>query len=350
MLRAVSNICFVFTWVLVIAGAVMYHVVVARVLPPLTDLPVNLATGFDDVFRFSYMQQDAANVTASAARALGKCGVVASSACAGNAPLSVNGSSDTRAERESIVAALQNSLSTIGRVAGDRYFGTPPLQGVAQEIGNITAGVAQLSGATDCAQSSAVYCDIYRAATALDSRVSGVQAEIETFKGSKDADNFEDFSRYFHLLHVLPYFLVIAMIFFSCFWGQGAICCGTEASRFSCFWGRFACFTLIPFAVFWLASFVLTVAVVVGRGAVKSDAAEARINYLQGDPTVAEVLEHLEAKFPEFWSYVFANLVSGLTAWVGASAVLLAINAFVMAYAVCLCCAQPYRKSGLVES
>lgn len=343
MIRSLATCCFGLCWLLVIAGTVMYHVVVAKVLPPLKDLPVNLATGFDDVLRFNYMEQDARTVRDSAANALSKCNVSAVAACwPSYQPRPVPGSSNTGAERASMVAAFQNSLGTIERVAGDRYFGTPQLQVAAQELSNLTAAIAQLNDTMECARSNVLFCGVYNSAGELLASVSGVRAEIDRFKGSEAVDSFEDYSPYFFALHFLPYLLVIAMLFFTCFWCQGGICCGEHASRF-------ACCTLIPFAVFWCASFVLMLAVVAGGAAAKGGAAEVRIKQLQGDPTAAAVLEHIEAKFPEFWNLVFAQLFSGLRAWVGASTVLTAICVLVALYGCCLCCAQPYRKNGLVD-
>mmetsp|Transcript_38513 Transcript_38513/g.87584 ORF Transcript_38513/g.87584 Transcript_38513/m.87584 type:complete len:344 (-) Transcript_38513:89-1120(-) len=343
MIRPVCNCCFALTWLLVIIGVVMYHIIVGQVLPPLKELPTNLAVGFDDVFRFRYLQQDATIVRDSAADALAKCNVVANMACSNYQPLAVTGYSNTGMERRAIAGAFDHSLATIQRVAEDKYFGTPELQTTAKELVNISGSLARISDSMPCNQSSPLYCGIYKAGAELVSRATTVRAEIDRIEGSGAVDNFEEYSGYFVALHALSYLLVIAMVFYTFFWAQGGVCCSDGASRFSC------C-TLLAFSIFWFIAFVLMLAVVAGGVVAKRGAAEVRIAQLNGSPTVAELLENIEARFPQFWTTVFENLISGLRKWVGASAVLMAICIFVMVYACCICCVRPYRKNGLVEA
>jgi len=344
MLRHAATCCFAICWLLVIAGTVMYHVVLVKVLPPLRELPDNLAQGFDKVFRFEYMEQDARVVKESAASALRRCNVVARVACASYRAVPVPGSSETGPERQAIVNAFNHSLATIKRVADDEYLGTPELQQTAQELHNITASLSQLKDSMPCTGSNVLYCNIYEAGEAILANLSQVQAEIDRFKSSDEVETFEDYSKYFYWLHALPYVLVIAMFFFSCFWCQGGLCCCQEDAP------RWVSLSLIPFSILWLVALILMIIVVFGGVVAKIGASELRIMQLKGEPTVAQVMDHIKATFPQFWEIVFEDLMSGLSAWIGGSAALLAICIIVMLYACCLCCCQPYRKIGLVDS
>uniref|UniRef100_A0A7S4UWV5 Uncharacterized protein n=1 Tax=Alexandrium monilatum TaxID=311494 RepID=A0A7S4UWV5_9DINO len=339
--RTVSTALLLVCWLLVIAGVMIYHVAVSRVLPPLQDLPENVATGFGELLGFDYLEQDARLVQDSAATALTRCNVSASAACPTYQPIPVPGSSNTSAERQAIVDAFGHSLGTILRVADDQYFGTGVLRQTARGLGNITADLARLNDIMACAASNAIFCSIYEAGGTVLSQVQSVRAEIDRFKGSKEVEIFE-YAVYFCLLYILPYFLVVSMIFLTCFWAQGGDCYGSSRSMAVC--------TAILFALFLIVAFALmTTVVVAGRAVARADAAEVHVTQLRGDPTVVQLLGHIEANFPEVWDLVFSNFIRGLSGWVGASAVLLAICIIVMLYSCCLCCCRPYHTGALLE-
>uniref|UniRef100_A0A7S1MCF9 Uncharacterized protein n=1 Tax=Alexandrium catenella TaxID=2925 RepID=A0A7S1MCF9_ALECA len=344
VMRAASTCCFFVCWLLVVASALMYHVVVARLLPPLQDLPTNIATGFDDVFRFAYMTRDAQTVKDSAASALSKCNVVASAACPSYQMRPVPGESNTTDERNAIVTAFRESLATVQRVADDEYFGTAELQKTAQELANMTASIAQLSDTMPCSDSNVLYCNIYKAGETVISEVASVRAEMDRFRDSPAVDNFEEQSSWLLVLHALPWLLVVAMLSLSIFWCQGGLCCCQAGGSV------YAWCSLLPFVVFWLLTFILMFVVVAAGVVLKVGSGDVVLDQLRGRPTLAQLVEHIETKFPDFYNVAIADLISAFKAWVGASAIMLAVSVVVLLHSCCLCCARPYRKTGLVES
>merc|ERR1712224_1053096 len=168
MQRPAWTICFCFVWILIVPGVVLTHFSLVKLLPHISDLPQNIVQGFDETFKFAYLEQDSKTVEKAASDALGLCGVNAADVCPTQAyPSSyvpAGRTSDTTAEKAKIVAAFQTSLSIVQKVANDKYLGIDDLKPTANALTKIVNDLEQLKGEMECRNSTVVYCSIYDSA------------------------------------------------------------------------------------------------------------------------------------------------------------------------------------------
>merc|ERR1712060_156881 len=164
-------------------------------------------------------------------------------------------------ERLEIQGAFNSSLSKIEQVATDPYLGIEDLSSTAEHLGKISEQLDSL-GTTECDVTNSAYCEIYEAADGL---VDGAQATLDAIDdliGSEQVQRFEDHSDRLALLYVLPYLLLVSMLFFTCFWKKDAAWCCCGGSFVGCiFW-------FIHF-VLWLASLIVNLVIVVAAWALK---------------------------------------------------------------------------------
>merc|ERR1711879_1024724 len=73
----------------------------------------------------------------------------------------------------------------------------------------------------------------------------------------------------------------------------------------------------------------------------KSD--EVKLGSLfNGNPSLKELLEHIQTAYPDFWALVFANLEKGLIQFYASFVVFLFICILIAFYGCSLCCCRPY--------
>jgi len=336
-MRHMCTCCFGLLWLLVLAGTALLHIVIHRAVPEVQDLPANINTGIGQVFRFDYLKQDATTMQQSSADALRKCTVIAETQCPNYQPGIAPGTSNTKEEREALVNASLNSLSIIQRVASDKYFSTPELRSAGEVLRNFSASLEQANDTMECSKSNEIYCTIFDAGKKLLEKETEIRAEVDRFMETKPVKLIENSSDYFRYCQALPYVLVLAMFFYTCFWCQGGTCCRKDSSGCAC------CY-LVPFAVLWTVFFAIVIALVAGAVGLKVGQGEIRIRYLNGDPSLQQVIEHLKANYPEFWELAFEHLIGRLTGVVGGAAILLVLSLLILTYACCICAIAPYRK------
>jgi hypothetical protein len=223
-------------------------------------------------------------------------------------------------------------------VASDKYFGQEGLQNTATQLNEITTKVDTIpDGDMQCAAALPLFCEISNSADSIVAGMAMVTAEIDKFKESDLVKQWDENKTYLTLLHCMPYFMVIAMLFFTLFWYRGGVCC-------FCRGGTKAGCGLILMAIFWLVSFILYV-VVLGTGialSVLKDQIEVPV--LKGTPSLEQAIDHIEYQYPEFWRIVFAGLVDGLDQLYKASWFFNVVALIILIYSFCECCCCPYRK------
>merc|ERR1711976_105903 len=106
-------------------------------------------------------------------------------------------------------------------------------------------------------------------------------------------------------LHALPYIMVLSLVFFTCFWMRGAVCC-------CCREGTIAGLALIPYVLLWLTSFVIYLIVFAIGTSIKYVADKIPVPGLKTEPSLKDAISHLDTKFPEFWNLCFAEMGDGL--------------------------------------
>jgi hypothetical protein len=335
-------------WILIVPGVVLTHFSLVKLLPHISDLPQNIVQGFDETFKFAYLEQDSKTVEKTSSDALLKCGVDAATVCPTKAyPTSyipAGRTSNTTVEKATIVAAFQTSLSIVQKVADDKYLGIDDLKPTADALNTIVSNLTQLEGTMECLKSTPVYCSIYDSAGQIVTGMATVTEALDKFKDSDIVKRWSDHEDQLNALHALPYIMVLALVFLTCFWCRGAVCC-------CCREGTIAGLALIPFVLLWLTSFVIYLIIFIVGVSIKYFADKIPVPVLRGEPTLAQAIEHLETQYTAFWDLVFADMADGLGLLLNASAFFVAVALIVGLYSTCLCCCCPYRsKAGKNES
>jgi hypothetical protein len=350
MQRPVWTICFFFIWILLLPGILLTHLALIKLIPEVEDLPGKVIKGFDEVFKFAYLAADSIEVQNAANDVVTACGKTPTTfcptaqqtctsgqqalvTCSGDAP-----SATIQATKARIVAAFAKSLAVVERVASDQYFGQPGLEDTATQLDDITKEVENIpDGDQPCVAALPMFCEISNSADSIVAGMSMVTAEIDKFKDSDIVKQWDENKTYLTLLHCMPYFMVIAMLFFTLFWYRGGVCC-------CCRDGTKAGCGLILMAIFWLASFILYVVVLASGIALSVLQKDIEVPVLKGNPSLEQAIDHIQYQYPEFWRIVFADLVDGLDQLYKASWFFNVVALIILIYGFCECCCCPYRK------
>jgi len=347
MKRPAWTLGFCFVWILVIPGVILTHLSLVKLLPHISDLPQNIVQGFDQTFKFAYLEKDSKTVESAAAEALLKCGVVASTVCPTEdypttyVPMDLK--SNTTVEKEKIVAGFQNSLSIIKKVASDKYFGVDQLKPTADALHKIVTDLDELSGEMSCFKSTPLYCNIHKSAGEIVSGMSTVTEALDNFKNSEIVKRWTEHEDKLTALHALPYIMVLSLVCFSFFWMRGGVCC-------CCRGGTIATLALIPFVIFWLTSFVIYLVIFILGIGIKYLADRVPVPVLRGEPNLKEAITHMETQFAAFWNLVFADMADGLDLLLNSSAFFVAVALIIALYSGCVCCCCPYRGKAKQEA
>lgn len=364
MERPAWTIGFVLIWLLVLPGAIMTHMGVGSLSGPLKDLPKNIVKGFDEVFRFNYMEQDVVKIKNACSTAIKLCpntlatteltcalgntygaGSTTSSCTKSNGLCAMN----TTESLATIQTAFVNSLAVVNRVANDKYFGTNELAATAASLNEIMAEMAKIPADMPCGETGTPgavqsFCEIYSNAGRILDGMSEVTKAIDAFEKNDAVKVWDDYSDFLTFLHLLPYIMVIALIFFSLFWLKGGICCCCKQGSLC---GSLA---LFPFAIFWLVTFIIYAVILAIGYTIKVLSKDIEVDGLKGKPSLKEAIEHIKDKFPLFWKTVFADMEDPClhlynSAWFFTIAALL-----ILVYSLCTCCCRPYQKTEAAEN
>jgi len=340
MQRPCWTIAFGIICLLVVPGAILTHLAVAKLIPSISDLPVNVAKGFDEVFKFAYLQQDSNTVKTSCASALSTCGVMnAAVQCPANptSPLQKT-ASGAGAAKVSIQSAFKRSLTIVNKIAGDVYFGTPALKDTADKLSAIVQELDKISPTMKCYEAVPTFCSIYTSADGIVKGMAQVDTAINTFKKSDAISTWNDYKDFLTFLHALPYLTVLSLLLFAIFWSRGGVCCccrdGTKAGTCA----------LIPSILLWLASFVIFGVVLAVGVAVKLFADKFEVAVLVGKPTMEAVIIHIQTNYADFWRVVFFDLEEGLDQLLLASYFFVGASLLQVLYSGLEMCCCPYRK------
>lgn len=323
--------CYVLTWAFWLVGVVVCHIAVSNLIDPIKELPANVRIGFYQELRFDHLVDDSQAVKEQSLKALQMCGASAGQCQDGNLPEQpVPQTNDTSAPKTAILGAFNRSLRTIEKVATDKYLGTAELQSTADNLRDITEQLDNLD--TDqCRATNEAYCSIYLAAEGLVTGAQQALDEVDSIINSKEIQDFEDNSDRLVYLHGLPYLLLVSMLFFFCFWRKDAACC--------CCGGSFVgCLLMVAHMILWLVALIIS-AVIVGAGL---GYGKVPMEKLEGDPTVEEVIDHIEANFEGFWKIVIVPLESPLSQFFTANLIFLLVCILISIYGLCTCICRPY--------
>jgi hypothetical protein len=365
MERPCWTICLFILWGLILPALIWTHVSVAGLLPGIKDLPSNIIVGFDDIFGFSRLETEAGNIrTASdTAIAMCYCGVTkcSSTQCLLSSTALVQAvvqlpvgttnpaTVDTTQQKNTINAAFASTLNQVDRVVSDPYFGTSAFASTASNLQTVQNEINNnLQNAVGpCSAIVPTYCRIRDSADAIVRGIGTVNAEITKFKNSDAIKMWKDSSDLFVTLHAMPYTLVAMMALFTLFWYvNSAVCCCCEGGK----GGSKVCICLIAVPLmflFWLFTMIMW-GIVVAVGAVLSfpleKAKDAKIDFLNNDPSLDTICQHLATKFPAFWSKTFKDIYEHLPGVYRCGIVFVIVAISICIYSLCACCVRPYQK------
>lgn len=337
--RPMWTACFIFIWILVGPGAVLTHLALARLSTPLKDLPSNVNKGLDETFKFAYLERDAAHVKNASSQALVKCNVNASDVCpSGSYPAFSFTDVNTSTELAQVNASFQNSLAVVNKIVNDIYFGVDSLQPTANRLNSIVGEMNKVNSTMKCGVAVPIWCNIYESSGGIVAGMGQVNDQINKFKNSDVVKEWENHGHRFEIVHCMPYFMVVALLFFTCFWVKGGVCC-------CCKGGTIATLVLIPYMLFWAVSFVIYTLICVAGFAVKYVADKIPVHVLRNKPSLKQAIDHLQTNYPEFWSPVFGSMTDGLETLFFASCFFVAVGLLILMYTMLECCCCPYRKA-----
>mmetsp|Transcript_19259 Transcript_19259/g.36042 ORF Transcript_19259/g.36042 Transcript_19259/m.36042 type:complete len:349 (-) Transcript_19259:24-1070(-) len=339
MQRPAWTICFFLLWVIILPGAILTHLALVESIPWLEDLPENIGKGLDDTFKFAFFKDDTMKVQEAAKVAVEKCNVNVSICETKNYPNSyTKTTSNTSVERQLIAQKLDSSLMSVNKIAHDKYFGIDELKPTANELETITQEFSQVKDdVMPCQQATPIYCEIYISADLIIEGFADVDKALDKFKNGEIIKTWSDYSSYLVCLHAMPYILIIGLLFFTFFWMRGGVCC-------CCRGGTKTGFLLLFYVILWLVCFILYFVVCVVGIAIKYASDKFKVSIFEDDPTIEDVLEHIQTKFPEFWKLVFADMEDGLDILLKASFFMVVGSILISIYSCCECCCCPYRE------
>jgi hypothetical protein len=329
----------VFLWLALVPGILFTHIAVTQLLDPLTSLPSNIVAGFDETFKFAHLQGESQKISSISLAALAKCNYNPTiSGCPSSPP--VNSTSvDTQSQKELLTGIFSATLDTVRKVTNDIYFGISDLQPTANNLNDIVDAMNQLNDTMPCGAVIASYCSIWQNADTIVSGIGQVDSAIDTFKNSKEVKAWNDNEDFFVFLHALPYFMVIAMVFFTFFHCKGGVCCCCSGGS------RCACLALVPYVLLWMVSFFVYAVVLVVGILTKNFKDHVNIGELNGNPNLEHVVEHIKVTFPEFWGLVFADMEAALTTLFAAAFFFTIANVMIGVFSMCECCCKPFKKN-----
>lgn len=328
--------------ILVLPGLILTHMSVGALIPTISDLPANLIQGFDEVFKFAYLKKDSENMKAACVTTLNDCKVIDPALTCPNFKPDPNNptqktSVDTTASKAAIKTAFTNSLSVVQKIANDKYFGTADFKETANNLNKVTAEVDKIQPSMKCYAAVPTFCTMWTSSDGLVKGMDQVNKAIDTFKTSDMIKTFDDNKDLLTILHALPYFLVISLLFFACFWWKGGVCCCCRGGSVI---GSLA---IIPSALFWLAAFIIYTVVMAVGCSIKYFSNKIEVPVFQGKPTLDVAVKHIIDNYPEFWNVVFKDMVAALDLLLLASFFFVAACILQSLYSCLEMCCCPYR-------
>lgn len=310
-------------------------VAVASLVPSLTDLPKNMATGFNEIFGFDKMQADAEKIKAASLEALTKCSMTHSDCPSTTSTVLVT----TTAEKAKIRAAQDNSLTQLQKVTNDPYLGVSAFSTAATALNDI-ANATNAVDDTDspCYLAATQYCLLYESGVAIVTGMGTVNDQINKFTKSDMVKTWEDASAFFKGMYAFPFILIIAAMCFCGTWLKDGTCC-CSASRCGCMMS--CCHFLFWFIFFVLVTIIMAVAI-----AIKMNTDGVEVPAVKGKPKLDVFMAHLEKEYPSFYNKVFKDLIDGLIGVHNASVVMWVFSVIIALYGCCVCCCKPYKDRG----
>lgn len=340
MCRKVWTCSYIFTWLLLIVGLALCHLAIGRLIPPMRDLPTNLHDGFYQVLGFDKLTADSQKIEDACVEAMALCSANPTNVT--NCDSYVGGLDQSRStsttQKDKIVAAFDSSLASIEKVGNDKYFGMQDLKDTADELKKIRDELNSMNTTNEyCQATNKAYCEMYHSASQINQKAASATTEIDNMINNEMVQTYVDNTDKLVAAHALPYVLVVSMLFFLIFWCRDAACC---CSGGSCL----GCVALLFHVLFWLVCLTVS-GIFAGAGIfVKyfADSMPIPGDVFKGSPTLRDLLDHVEAEYPQFWALVFEPLEGPCKLFANSMIIFVAFSLIIGLYGCCLCLCRPY--------
>jgi len=341
MKQLICTAFLLFSIVLMALGTVLCHMSLNTLLPPVVDLRANVRSGLDDVLQFASLEAKSLAVRTNAQAALALCNVTNATTDCATASTTNLQAVDSSSQLLQITDAFDGSLATIQTVVHDVYFGLATFQTSGTELDRIQANLTSLRNLSQpipCGGTNQFYCTIHSSAATILTQADQVKAGVDTLVNAKffvDYDGHVDKARY---LHALPYISWLGILFYLCFFvGKGA----TSPCRGG---SRKACCACAFHGIFWFLFFLISAAIVAAGIAIHVFSDEFEIKgVFAANPTLKQIVNHIEVNFPGFYDIVLRWLLEGLTKMYNAFVLFLVADLMLLVHTLSACACGLYR-------
>mmetsp|Transcript_9998 Transcript_9998/g.20689 ORF Transcript_9998/g.20689 Transcript_9998/m.20689 type:complete len:351 (+) Transcript_9998:56-1108(+) len=316
-------------------STVLIHTAFKVLLDPLETFPADLESGINDVLGFGTLDVKVASVKTHAETALGMCNALPA-ACP-NPNAAPGSTSDTTTELAAIVEVFDTALATIDKVAHDRYLGVGDFAALAHDLEIMRSNLTELQNQPQpiqCAATNELYCSMHSAADDILNGMAVVREGVDEIVNNDAINQYEEIAGKISTgINLLPYLFWISALFYLCF---------LMSSRPSCKGGRLACCSCTFHGLFFTLSFLISLVFVAVGIAIVILAAEIKLpDPFQGEPTIDQVITHIETEFPEFYNVVLRDLIDGMKKTFNAYVFFFAAHVMLLINA-CTCCCGLY--------
>mmetsp|Transcript_30182 Transcript_30182/g.68551 ORF Transcript_30182/g.68551 Transcript_30182/m.68551 type:complete len:175 (+) Transcript_30182:1-525(+) len=170
--------------------------------------------------------------------------------------------------------------------------------------------------------------------------MSPIKEGMQKITDNEAMKEFKKNSDYLKYLHALPYIMWLGMIFYLCFFVSEkavSVCSGGSGK---------ACVACCCHSLFFLISLIISVVVVFAGIMLVGYANNNKLEgALKGEPTIVELLDHLQDAFPAFYDVVFKDLLAGLKKFFDSQLVFVVADVVVLVHTCGTCVAGPYKDS-----
>jgi len=337
--RPLWTTVFFFCWGLLLAGTVMTHDALSRMVPAIQNLPANFVDATNGDLGFGTLPETYDRLLAEAERGVEACdGEV--DGCGRGGVILVLPAKDTSSHHQKVVQSTFDATKVVDAVANDAYLGSDATRNQSVLLGQIRAQANSIEPTGGCTDQVRAYCLILVEARQLAVQERKRQDDLDAVKSGTGMEAFDTVLDLLPLLHLAPYIMIASLGCYTfawnrtsgvCFWVKGGDC-GTSC----CLGLHFL--SCVLFTLLTSVNFVIGVAINFFLDMIPLSAYE-------GDPSVEDVIEHLNDRFPSFVSTVTSELQDAWSEYFLASVLMEASAILIMVYAACVSWKRPYLAS-----
>eukprot|EP00406_Dinophysis_acuminata_P048247 CAMPEP_0179318830 /NCGR_PEP_ID=MMETSP0797-20121207/57130_1 /TAXON_ID=47934 /ORGANISM="Dinophysis acuminata, Strain DAEP01" /LENGTH=346 /DNA_ID=CAMNT_0021030099 /DNA_START=113 /DNA_END=1153 /DNA_ORIENTATION=- len=305
-------------------------------VPAIQNLPANFVEATNKDLRFETLPETYDKLLTQAEEGVKACNGKVDKCGKGGVTL-VLPPKDTSPHHEKVMTNADNAIEVVDNVAKDKYLGSEASKNQSALLEKIKTQATSIEPKGDCTDQVTAYCKIVVESRQLLIQEQKRQDDLEAVRKGTGMEGFDTLLSFLPFLHLTPYIMIASLGCYSfawyhtsgvCFWVRGGSC-GTSCCLFLHF------ISCIFFTFFTSLNFILAVAIHFFLDMIPLSAYE-------GNPSVEDVIEHLNEKFPSFISTVTSELQNAWSEYFLASVLMEASAILILFYAACVSWKRPY--------